>query len=435
MSIPCIRAILATVAACYGLAASADTLLVVGAVPVSSGDARAIDALEAAGQPVTVVRDSASTAASANGMDLVVISNTVNASSVGNKFKLVATPVIAFKPAVYDNLGLTGLTSGTDFGSTANQTQLRMQGSHALTGGLTGLVTVGTAAATFSWGKPGAAAVIAATLKNNTSKAAIFGYESGAVLANGVAAPARRVALHPATNAIANWNANGQHLFGAAVAWALGNSPLTTVRLLPLGDSITQGKAGHWTYRRDLEAALAGEGCAFDFTGRKVGPESGPGLPLSDRNHEGHSGLRTDQVLAWMTSWLRDTAPPDWALVHIGTNDVLQGTGIAAARTNISGIIDKLRTANPRVGILLAQVIPNLPANESDVVALNDAIAALAAQKHNASSPVVLVDQYSGYSTFSHNYDQIHPNDAGEAKMAQRWLDALLPRIPASCGP
>jgi len=93
-----------------------------------------------------------------------------------------------------------------------------------------------------------------------------------------------------------------------------------------------------------------------------------------------------------------------------------------------------LRGSNPNVGILLAQVIPNLPANEAAVVALNDEIASLAAQKDLPASPVILVDHYSGYSSFDDNYDQIHPNDAGEAIMAQRWFDALLPRIASSCG-
>ena len=56
------------------------------------------------------------------------------------------------------------------------------------------------------------------------------------------------------------------------------------------------------------------------------------------------------------------------------------------------------------------------------------------AQKNTPASPVIVVDQYSGYSSFDDNYDQIHPNDAGEAIMATRRFDALLPRIQGSCG-
>lgn len=432
---PRLRLLLTAAASALAFSAGADTLLVVGAVPVSSADARAVSELEALGQPVTVIKDSTSSAASANGKDLVVISDSVAPGKVGSKFSLVSIPVIAYEHGIYDDLGLTGSVSGTDFGRTGEtQTQLRVAGAHPLTAGLSGLVTVGTQAARFSWGKPGAAAVVAATLKGNTSRATIFGYEAGAQLANGMSAPARRVAFYASSGAVNAWNANGQDLFVVAVQWALGESlPGGVVRILPLGDSITKGRSGHWSYRRDLEAALVAADCSFNFVGKQDGPNSGPGAPLVDRDHEGHSGFRTDEILAGLVNWLRNNAP-DWALVHVGTNDVLQGTSIAAARNNIAGIIDELRDANPRVGIVLGQVIPNLPANEADVVALNDAIASLATQKDTAASPVIVVDHYAGYSTFIHNYDQIHPNDAGEALMAQRWFDGLHPKIIDSCG-
>jgi lysophospholipase L1-like esterase len=429
-----IRGLLAVVTAGFALSANADTLLVVGAVPVSSGDASAVSELQALGQTVSVIQDASSTTTSANGKALVVISDSVAPGNVGDKFNQVSASVIAFEPGVYDNLGMTGPISGTDFGRSSDQTDLRMSGTHPLTAGFAGVITVGSSAAKFSWGKPGAAAVIAATLKNNSSRPTIFAYEAGASLANGTFAPARRVAIHLNTGATDVWNANGRALFGAAVNWALGGGPTVIVtRILPLGDSITKGKTGHWSYRRDLEAALLGASCSFDFIGKQSGPNSGPGTALVDRNHEGHSGFRSDEILAKLNWWLNGNAP-DWALVHVGTNDVLQGTSIAAARTNTSGIIDKLRNANPNVGILLAQVIPNLPGNEAAVVALNDELVSLAAQKDTQASPVIVVDHYSGYSTFTDNYDQIHPNDDGEAIMAQRWFDALLPRIAASCG-
>jgi lysophospholipase L1-like esterase len=419
-------------------AAQADILMVVGKVPVTSADAAAIGRLQAFGQAVVVVKDSASTTADAGGKSLVVISESVGSGNVGDKFNSVAVPVLVYEPWVYDNLGMTGVVESTDFGQATGQSQLQMAGTHALTGGLTGTVTVGSAAATFSWGMPGAAAVVAATLAGDASRAAIFGYEAGVQLANGQAAPARRVALHPNVGAIDGWNANGQALFDAAVAWAANLQlpppppPPGDLRIMPLGDSITQGRDGHWSYRRDLAMALTNAGCSYDFVGTSNGPSTGPGSGDFDRDHEGHSGYRTGQILNKLPGYLQGITP-DWVLLHIGTNDVLQALSVTKARNKIGKIIDTLRADNPNVGILLAQIIPNRPANEAQVVALNDLIAALAAQKNKPASPVILVDHYSGFDTFSHNYDQVHPNDAGEALMAARWLDALLPRIAASC--
>ena len=429
------RTVFAIAACCAALSTIADTLFVAGAIPVSSGDAAAVSELQSLGLTVTVVTDSASTSASATGKELVVISDSVAPGKVGNKFTQVAVPVLAFEPWVYDDLGMTGTVAGTDFGRSGVQTQMKIVGTHPLTAGLTGIVTVGNAAAHLSWGMPGAAAVVAATLKGNSTHATIFAYEAGSLLANGAAAPARRVAVHPNIGATDAWNANGRALFDAAVQWARDGSttPPGEIRIFPLGDSITGGRNGHWSYRRDLEAALLDAGCSFDFVGTLSGPSTGPGAPLLDRDNDGHSGLRTDQIRTRLHNWLPGNEH-DWALIHAGTNDVLQDTGISAARTNISQIIDLLRGANPNVGILLAQIIPNLPENEAKVVALNDEIVSLAAQKSTPNSPVIVVDQYSGYDTFADNYDQIHPNDAGEAILAQRWFDALLPRIASSCG-
>jgi hypothetical protein len=432
-----LRCLLAAISCTCTVAASADTLLVVGTVPASGGDVSAVSQLQSLGQSVTVIDDGASSAASANGMDLVVISDSVVPDQVGDKFSQVAVPVVVFEPWLYDNLGMTGPVAKTDYGRSGLQTQLRMSGTHALTAGLSGVVTVGAQSANFSWGVPGAEAVVAATLKGNSTRATIFAYDSNAQLTDGTAAPARRVALHLNTGALAAWSANGRELFDAAILWALDQAPppSTVVRIWPLGDSITRGRIDHWSYRRDLEAALTGANCAFDFVGSASGPSSGPGEPLIDRDHDGHSGLRTDEIRNRMDNWMPGN-DHDWALVHVGTNDVLQGTSIAEARANIADIIDILRGANANVGILLAQVIPNLPENEADVAALNDAIASVAAEKDQPSaSPVIVVDHYSGYSTFTHNYDQIHPNDAGEALMAQRWFEALLPRIAGSCNP
>ena len=415
--------------------AHADTLFVAGTVPVTSGDAAAISQLEQLGETVTIVEDSASTAASAAGMDLVVISDSVTPASVGNKFKLVAVPVLSFEPSLYDNLGMTGLELGVDFGRSGSQDRLRISGANALTAGLTGVVTVTTAPASFSWGKPTAAAMVGATHRTNTSRPMIFGYDRGDQLANGNSAPARRVGFFLNTGATDSWNANGRALFRAAARWALDDvapPPGSTVRILPLGDSITRGRIGHWSYRRDLEALLIGSGCSFNFVGSESSPSSGPGEPLNDRDNEGHSSLRTDQIRARLHNWLPGN-DHDWALIHAGTNDTLEGTSITAARTNLSQIIDQLRGVNPNVGILLAQIIPNFPENEFAVTQLNDEIADLAADKTLPGSPVIAVDMYSGYDASVHNYDGIHPNDAGESRLAQRWFNALHPRISNFC--
>ena len=99
---------------------------------------------------------------------------------------------------------------------------------------------------------------------------------------------------------------------------------------MPLGDSITRGKGdGNLSvggYRAFLEDQLAAGGYSFDFVGSLVeGPPS-----LADKDHEGHGGLRIDQIGAQVQAWL-GAADPDVVLLMIGTNDITQNYDLANA--------------------------------------------------------------------------------------------------------
>lgn len=49
-------------------------------------------------------------------------------------------------------------------------------------------------------------------------------------------------------------------------------------------------------------------------------------------------------------------------------------------------------------------------------------------------SPIVVVDQNAGFDAVSDTHDGIHPNQAGEEKIAQKWFDAISQSMaPASC--
>jgi hypothetical protein len=122
---------------------------------------------------------------------------------------------------LFDDMGMTGLTSGTNFGSTASQTQITITTtSHPMAAGLTGNVTVVSASSTFGWGQPNANGVKVATILGNSSRATIFAYNNGAVMP-GLTAPARRVGFF-VFGTSAGLTANGGTLFDAAVKWAAG---------------------------------------------------------------------------------------------------------------------------------------------------------------------------------------------------------------------
>src|SRR3954467_9425876 len=112
-------------------------------------------------------------------------------------------------------------------------------------------------------------------------------------------------------------------LVQAGVAAAESNGG---VRVMPLGDSITEGTQVPGGYRIGLWQRLAAGGYRIDFVGSQA---NGPAA-LGDHDHEGHPGWRIDQIDANITGWLATTTART-VLLHIGTNDVLQNYNLSTA--------------------------------------------------------------------------------------------------------
>ncbi len=422
------QALLAALAALWiaAPAAAQQVLYVAGnPTPIVDAELRAILQLELLGFTVNLVDDDTVTEADATGMDLVYISASVASGKVGNEFETTAIPVVVVETFVLDDMGMTGGSFGTDLGGTTGQTTLDIAGSGRLAAGLSGTVTISGTAVEIFWGVPAPAALVGATEAGTPGHAAVFGYETGAAMVTGTA-PARRVALPLGDDVADDWTADMVQLFNAAIAWATSAPAPATVRIQPLGDSITEGFLGLDSYRVPLWPLLAAQGCDVDFTGSVHTEPDG----VTDGDHEGHSGFRTDEIEAQLAGWLVGNAP-DVVLLHLGTNDILQSVATNVADQNLRDIIGLLRVANPNVTVLLAQVIPNEPANEAATLALNAAIATIAGDLDGPASPVLLVDHYTGYDGATLNADGIHPNATGEARMAQVWTDALLPVLGA----
>jgi len=231
-------------------------------------------------------------------------------------------------------------------------------------------------------------------------------------------------------------------LLSSSLCFSLSSSAdtsKTTVKILPLGDSITCASKYKLSYRYPLWQKLVDAGKQVEFIGsqKKLKGNTGrtqwdsyKGLSFPPAN-EGHSGWRTDQILNGLNDsvkgidqWLKGYKP-DIALVHLGTNDVYQHQTPESTRDELAQVIAKLRTNNPRIKVLLARIVPMK--TDKSVLRLNQLIAQLAQKLNKAHSPVISVDMYSGFSIHTDmQKDQIHPNASGERKMAQRWFNALM---------
>jgi len=227
------------------------------------------------------------------------------------------------------------------------------------------------------------------------------------------------------------------------------------LRILTLGDSITQGRVGNpgettrLSYRYELWKMLIDANIDFDFVGsinvmeNETTPYSIPDYMGNsfDRDHEGHWAWGTAQILSGydgtgdsapgnLSTWLAGYTP-DIALIHLGTNDMWwRNQTPSQAAANLELIIDALQADNPNVKILLAELIPVSSAYgnvNSNILALNQLIPDIATDKTTATSKVLVVDQYTGFDTSTDTIDGIHPNSLGEFKIAQKWFDAIVP--------
>ena len=71
------------------------------------------------------------------------------------------------------------------------------------------------------------------------------------------------------------------------------------IRIMPIGDSITEAEAGHASYRYWLWKRFEGAGIDVDFVGSRHGVHRGRARFADfDQDHEAYWGWKADQLLA-----------------------------------------------------------------------------------------------------------------------------------------
>lgn len=201
------------------------------------------------------------------------------------------------------------------------------------------------------------------------------------------------------------------------------------VNILPMGDSITA--TGCWRsilYSRLIEQNYE----AIDFVGSQI--DTGGCYPIVDydRNHEGYSGSNVSDMTSEMLSAWFDQYFPEVVLLHLGTNDIWGGRTVESMISGFDTVLEGLRAVNPRVVLLVAQIIPVVPSDCNEcgalTVSLNEAIGEWANSRHTMQSPVVAVDHWTGWVPDEDTLDGVHPyTETGKDKMASTWEEALIP--------
>ena len=117
--------------------------------------------------------------------------------------------------------------------------------------------------------------------------------------------------------------------------------------------------------------------------------------------------------------------PPDVLVVALGANDGLRGLPPTMTKSNLTQIIRQAREANPNVSILIAgmQVPPNLgPIFQEEFREIYPSIA----EEMDTELIPFLLEGVGGVTELNQS-DGIHPNAAGQQRLADTVWGALAP--------
>ncbi len=254
------------------------------------------------------------------------------------------------------------------------------------------------------------------------------------------------------------------------------------LRLLPLGDSITDGGARLRSYRYHLYRLLAASahaqtmwvGSMAGVYDKSSGRNATSGRlvrarddwPVEAQAHEGHWGWTSRDVLLGhprqphrgkLSRWLQALGSrrlrADIALVHLGTNDLTKltikhGEHVSSTARRLKFVVQMLCVASPRVKIALASPIPychfapvasraeaQRRARRALEAELGDRIRAIVSPAGRpdgcARARLLYVNMSAAVGCDGLTADRVHPAESGAKLMAAAWYGAIEPMLAA----
>jgi len=211
-------------------------------------------------------------------------------------------------------------------------------------------------------------------------------------------------------------------------------------KIMPFGDSITDGFGTDGSYRIELFRLAHQAGKNITFVGSQSnGPSMVDGVPFPPQ-HEGHSGFTIYPTPSRSgISPFVDTSIPQFAphiiTLMIGTNDAIDDYQMANAPTRLGMLIDAIFSKLPSVLLVVAEPIPSQDdALNGRLQTYGAAIPAIVKARADAGKHILVVDMYAPLAAVT-DYktsllkDTWHPNVAGDVILGQKWYSVLAPSL------
>ncbi|WP_285734816.1 GDSL-type esterase/lipase family protein [Nocardiopsis sp. ATB16-24] len=219
---------------------------------------------------------------------------------------------------------------------------------------------------------------------------------------------------------------------------AVPGPPEGELRVMVVGDSLSQGSSGDYTWRYHLWSHLRQTDVDVDF----VGPYDGMyGLTEEEFDNQDYADpdFDTDHAARWGASagdLAADAArvaaeyEPHYMLLLAGIEDILAGDGADRALEGIGETVSTVRVVQGETRFVIGELPPvegtgdDGPVND-EIDRFNMGVVDLAEQLTSGDSPVVIARIADGYVPAHDNWDEAHPNTRGELKIAAAFADVL----------
>ncbi|MFD3551142.1 GDSL-type esterase/lipase family protein [Streptomyces goshikiensis] len=214
------------------------------------------------------------------------------------------------------------------------------------------------------------------------------------------------------------------------------------MRFMFVGDSMTIGRAGDYTWRYRMWQHL---NATFGGPYKIVGPRcevydtfadaptsheyAEPGFPDHARRHLAGWGEGWQHMVPLIGPAAR-TGKADVLLVSLGLIDLGFYTDAAQTAANVRRFVEEARAGRPGIRMVLLPVIPNVRAESdapfaAEVARFNELLAKAAADLSTDASPILLGARPSSYEIHHDTYDGTHPNASGEHRIAGEFASVL----------
>lgn len=216
---------------------------------------------------------------------------------------------------------------------------------------------------------------------------------------------------------------------------------MNDISIMIVGDSISHGSSGDWTWRyrlwkhlraHDLQIDLVGpKGTLDDIRTAQVGDDDSTYAdPDFDPDHDAQWGrpylTEKDEIEQKVLQHR-----PDYLLVLLGINDLFwYDTQPDQFEHNLREFLANARMANSTLRIVLGRILPTQraaddPAFAERVADCNRRLHHAAGELWTPSSPIVIAHTDAEFVAAEHTWDGTHPNPRGEIRIAAAFADTL----------